>query len=91
MQTSLFEIPQLNEAHQPLLKQYLVKCSGGIKLETMKGTGLLAAAMAFAAMGEMPTDVELNDNRPTPYSKTLLTKSKRKRGCGLKLQEKVER
>ncbi len=64
------------------------KCSGGIKLETMKGKGLLAAAMAFAAMGEMPTDVELNDNRPTPYSKTPLTKKQKKARVRAKIARK---
>ena len=68
------------------MQQYLVKCSGGIKLETMKGTGLLAAAMAFAAMGEMPTDVELNDNRPTP--KTPLTKKQKKARVRAKIARK---
>jgi len=70
------------------LQQYLVRCSGGIKLETMKGKGLLAAAMAFAAMCEMPTDGELNDNRPTPYSKTPLTKKQKKERVRAKIARK---
>jgi len=54
----------------------------------MKGKGLLAAAMAFAAMCEMPTDGELNDNRPTPYSKTPLTKKQKKERVRAKIARK---
>lgn len=54
----------------------------------MKGKGLLAAAMAFAAMGEMPTGVELNDNRPTTYSKTPLTKKQKKARARAKIARK---
>ena len=46
---------------------------------TMKGKSLLAATMAFAAMGAtMPMDIELNDNRPRRYSKLPLTKKQKK-------------
>ena len=57
----------------------------------MKGKGLLAAAMAFAAMGEIPTDVVLNDNRPTPYSKTPLTKKQKKARVRAKIARKSRR
>lgn len=54
----------------------------------MKGKVLLAAAMAFAAIGTMPGDVELNVNRPTPYSKTPLTKKQKKARMRAKIARK---